>query len=154
MGIRRTLLASAVTGAMAVGLLAPAVPAGAAVRLETALSGANEVPGPGDSDGSGAATVKVSVKAGRVCYAISVRDITLPAVGAHIHRGRAGVAGPVKVTLNNPTQIASTGIGLSFGCERDLSRTLLRRIRQNPAAFYVNVHTTDYPDGAVRGQLG
>jgi hypothetical protein len=23
----------------------------------------------------------------------------------------------------------------------------------NPAAYYVNVHTADYPDGAIRGQL-
>ena len=87
MRIRKTLLASAVTGAVAFGLLAPAVPAGAAVRLETALSGANEVPGPGDSDGSGAATVRVNVKARRVCYAISVRNITLPAVGAQSTAG-------------------------------------------------------------------
>jgi hypothetical protein len=143
----------AVTAALALGTLASAAPASAALTLETRLTGAAEVPGPGDPDGTGAARVRINVRTQRVCYGISVRNITLPAVGAHIHRGGVDVAGPVKVTLDNPTRVASTGIGLSFGCER-ASKNLLRRIRSNPDRFYVNVHTTDYPDGAVRGQLG
>ncbi|MCA1662629.1 MAG: CHRD domain-containing protein [Novosphingobium sp.] len=27
------------------------------------------------------------------------------------------------------------------------------RIENNPSAFYVNVHTAQYPNGAIRGQL-
>jgi hypothetical protein len=30
----------------------------------------------------------------------------------------------------------------------------VKDILTNPAAYYVNVHTSDYPAGAVRGQLG
>jgi hypothetical protein len=30
---------------------------------------------------------------------------------------------------------------------------LLREILQSPETFYVNVHPTDYPPGAIRGQL-
>jgi hypothetical protein len=82
-----------------------------------------------------------------------VTDISLPATGAHIHRGVAGVAGPIKVAMNNPTEVGSSGVGLAFGCEQGVSKTLLRRIQKNPQRFYVNVHTTDYPAGAVRGQL-
>jgi hypothetical protein len=96
----------------------------------------------------------VNVAAQRVCYAISVQNIMLPAIAAHIHRGVVGVAGPPKITLNNPTEVGTSGIGLSFGCEGDVRTALLRRIRANPARFYVNVHTEDYPDGAIRGQLG
>jgi hypothetical protein len=29
----------------------------------------------------------------------------------------------------------------------------LKAIRQNPSAYYVNVHTTEFPNGALRGQL-
>ena len=151
---RARIVAVGLSAAVGIGIVAAAVPAGAATKLETRLTGSTEVPGPGDPDGTGGARVRLNVKAGRVCYGISVRKIMLPAVGAHIHRGRAGVAGPVKVTLNNPTRVEATGIGLSFGCENGVSRTLLRRIRSNPDRFYVNVHTTDYPNGAVRGQLG
>jgi CHRD domain len=42
--------------------------------------------------------------------------------------------------------------GSSAGCT-DVSRSLIRQIRRNPGRFYVNVHTADFPDGAVRGQL-
>jgi hypothetical protein len=152
MRTRKRLIMSVVLVA-ALGVVATSVPAGAASRLETELDGSNEVPGPGDPDGSGVARVRLNVKAGRVCYAISVTDIVLPATGAHIHRGGVSDAGPVKVALNNPTEVGTSGIGLASGCEEAKTK-LLRRIRANPQRFYVNVHTTDYQDGAVRGQLG
>jgi hypothetical protein len=150
----RRLLGLALPAAVALTVLVPTALVGAAVRLDAKMNGPNEFPDLGDPDGSGVARVRVNVKTQRVCYAISVTDIVLPAVGAHIHRGVAGVAGPVKVALNNPAEVGTSGVGLSFGCEKGVSKTLLRRIRNNPQRFYVNVHTTDYPAGAVRGQLG
>ena len=30
---------------------------------------------------------------------------------------------------------------------------LIQELMANPAGFYVNVHTADFPDGAIRGQL-
>jgi len=57
------------------------------------------------------------------------------------------------VTLEAPAQIAGSGIGLATGCVGDQSRPLLRDIKNNPDQYYVNVHTSDFPDGAVRGQL-
>lgn len=152
MRARRTL-GTVLTASLVVGLLATATPA-SALRLEVEMDGASEVPGPGDVDGSGVGRFRVNVSAQRVCYAMSVQDITLPAAAAHIHRGAAGVAGPPKITLNNPTEVGSSGTGLAYGCESDVRRVLLRRIRANPDRFYVNVHTTDFPDGAIRGQLG
>jgi hypothetical protein len=40
------------------------------------------------------------------------------------------------------------------GCARGLKNKLVRKIAQYPERFYVNVHNADYPDGAIRGQLG
>jgi hypothetical protein len=47
--------------------------------------------------------------------------------------------------------------GASSGCkvlEQQSERDALRRILSNPRGYYVNIHTTSFPDGAVRGQLG
>ena len=67
-------------------------------------------------------------------------------MAAHIHIGAAGVAGPVVVGLTAPTSGMSTGVAM-------VDKELIKAIRKNPSAYYVNVHNPAYPAGAVRGQL-
>lgn len=110
--------------------------------LSAVLSGAAEVPGPGDTDGSGTADVTLNQGEARVCWEITWQDITEPPFAAHIHVAPAGVAGPVVVPLNP----------IAGGCTT-ADPDLIKAIRQDPAAYYVNVHTTDFPGGAIRGQL-
>ena len=110
------------------------------------LTGAAEVPGPGDADGRGSAEVIVDAATPQVCYDLDVSGIET-ATMAHIHRGAAGVAGPPVVTLETPAD------GDSDGCI-GVARELAAEIIANPANFYVNVHNARYPAGAVRGQLG
>lgn len=105
-------------------------------------------PGAGDPTGRGVATVAVSVADRRVCLEISVEGVLLPAVGAHIHEGVIGVNGPIVITLPAPH-----ADGRSQGCVRGLDPGLLQRLAASPADFYVNVHTSEFPNGAVRGQL-
>jgi CHRD domain len=105
------------------------------------LTGAVEVPGPGDPDGSGEATILAFRN--RVCWHIHVHDIDT-AVAAHIHRAPAGVAGPIVVNLTPPD------ITTSDGC---VTSDLVQDIVLHPENYYVNVHTHDFPAGAVRGQL-
>jgi hypothetical protein len=114
--------------------------------LSTSLSGFEEVPGPGDPDGSGNGRFILNQGQGQICYQIFVNNIA-PATAAHIHRGPRGVAGPVVVPLQAPTS------GASNGCAT-VAADLIKEIRQNPEAFYVNVHNADYPSGAIRGQFG
>jgi glucose/arabinose dehydrogenase len=118
------------------------------VELFAALSGANEVPGPGDEDGTGSSTVTINLTSGELCFTITAENIILPAAAAHIHVGEAGVPGPVVVPLTPPDET-----GMSEGCVADVDAELLNAIAANPAGYYVNVHTSDFPDGAIRGQL-
>ena len=114
-------------------------------KFTTSLTGAAEVPGPGDPDGSGTAKITVNPGQARVCYELEVTGIA-PATLAHIHIGSATQAGPISVTLDAPTD------GDSSGCVT-VTRSLADAIRKAPQAYYVNVHNADFPNGALRGQL-
>jgi hypothetical protein len=113
--------------------------------LSATLTGAAEVPGPGDPDGSGEAFVTLNPGLKKVCFQLSVSDIA-PATAAHIHEAPVGVAGPVVVGLVPPTD------GFSSGCV-SVDFDLILDIIQNPSEYYVNVHNANFPAGAVRGQL-
>ena len=115
--------------------------------LTASLTGAAEVPGPGDSDGSGTATLRLNPGQGKVCFVLTATKITLPAAAAHIHTGAAGVAGDVLVGLAPPD-----ATGVSGGCV-SAPRATIKAILQAPAGYYVNVHTSDFAAGAIRGQL-
>ena len=111
----------------------------------TTLTGAAEIPGPGDPDGSGVANLTLNSGQGQVCYDIAVSDIET-VTAAHIHLGDATVAGDVVVPL--PPQNGDLN-----GCV-SADRDLIKTIRQNPEQYYVNVHNAEFPAGALRGQLG
>ena len=113
-------------------------------RFIAQLSGASEVP-PADPDGTGLARIAINDASNRICTDLEVRMIG-PVTAAHIHRGPAGVNGPPVVTLDPPDDNDSDDCDTA-------DDALIDQIRANPAAFYVNVHTADYPDGAIRGQI-
>lgn len=130
----------------AFGFAGLSAPAGAAHSVLTAdLTGAAERPGPGDPDGTGVATVVVSQARNRVCVVLQVADIQ-PASAAHIHRAPADRPGPVVVHLAPPTR------GHSYTCA-NVDGHLADALVHTPWLYYVNVHNTQYPGGAVRGQL-
>jgi hypothetical protein len=116
------------------------------------MNGAKEVnsttgdKGTGDANGRGSFSATLDGRT--LCFGIQVKNIGNP-VAAHIHRGGTEVAGPVVVPLKQP---GKGDPGASAACVR-LSRTLAGAVSGSPGNFYVNVHTQDLQDGAVRGQL-
>jgi CHRD domain-containing protein len=119
--------------------------------LFAALNGRNEIApdgsrGAGDRDGAG--SFSAVIRGRQLCYGLAVRNIQDP-VAAHIHRGGPNTNGPIRVTLTPPE---SGDPGASSDCTT-VRRRLVRAIRMNPGRYYVNVHTDDFPNGAVRGQL-
>jgi hypothetical protein len=125
--------------------IAPAMAGEGGRKLSTTLTGAAEIPGPGDSDGKGSVTIRVNPGQSQVCYELAVSNIDT-ATAAHIHTGAVGVAGPVAVMLTAPAS------GTSSGCAQ-ISRDLAKELIRSPQNYYVNVHTATYPNGAIRGQL-
>jgi hypothetical protein len=140
-------LAAGLIGALAVAGTAGAV-GGRAFDLE--LTGAEEVPGPGDADASGTAHLELNQGQGTVCFELSWAGIDGTVVAAHIHAAPAGTAGPVVVPLFAG---AFSGTDAQSACVGGVSEELIKAIRQDPSAYYVNVHSTVFPGGAVRGQL-
>jgi hypothetical protein len=114
--------------------------------FQVALTGEAEGSPAGDPAGTGTATVRLRAGQGQVCYKLAA--VNLPAVAAaHIHSGAAGASGPVVVPLQTPN-----ASGTANGCA-GVARTLVASILANPGSYYVNVHTADFPSGAIRGQL-
>jgi hypothetical protein len=98
--------------------------AGAWTKFSAKLSGDNEVGG-GDPDGSGTAAVKA--RGTEVCYDLKWTgvDVTM----AHIHKGAAGANGNVQAKA-----------------------AVVQGLASNPGNYYVNLHSPEFPKGAVRGQ--
>ncbi len=145
---RRVLFLAATLGMVA--LLALGAPAlGEGRPLSTTLTGAAEVPGPGDPDASGTAFITLNQGQGEVCFDLSWAGIDGTVTAAHIHVGPAGVEGPVVVPLFAG---AFAGTDSASGCV-SASEELIKAIRQDPENYYVNIHSTVFPAGAVRGQL-
>lgn len=145
--VRRVVLTIALGVAVGAGpaLANPALAAPSHRDLATLMTGSQEVPGPGDPDGWGAANVRIWPRSGRVCYTMYVRGVA-DVTAAHIHAGRRGAAGEVKVMLEAPT------MGWARGCE-EIAPELARQIVRRPSRYYVNVHSKSFAAGAVRGQL-
>lgn len=135
--------ASAVAGLVlsSTAFAAPTKPTG--VRLSATLTGAAEAPGPGDPNGRGTFSGRLNVGQGQLCYTLTSSNLATLSM-AHIHSGQTGKAGPPVVTLT-PNAPTSTCISVP----KDIAQKLVAA----PGDYYVNLHTSDHPNGAIRGQL-
>ncbi len=140
----------ALLAAVAAATLAVSAPATASGRpLDAELRGVNEVGTAGDPNGSGTAELRVNPGRGQVCFKISVADLD-PVTLGHIHEAPAGANGEVVVDFSL-TQADFTD-GTASGCVT-VDRGLAKEIIKDSDDYYVNIHTTGFPAGALRGQL-
>jgi len=110
------------------------------------LNGTNEVPGPGDADGTGQASVTINPVTGSVCVNLTSANIE-PIAGMHIHPGAVGVANPPLLDF-----AVTSGTAVSK-CVQEAAPGDAASIVANPAGFYLDAHTASFPNGAIRGQL-
>ena len=125
-------------------------------RFSTPMSGLEEVSaafpngGAGDPDGSGTGIITVNAGQRRVCWEFTVANIIAPNRG-HIHKQVALMNGPIVVDFFNVPPDPAAPL---TGCTPEtLDRELLNDIIQHPSEYYLNLHNSDFPAGAIRGQL-
>jgi len=143
--------------------------------LMAQMSPANEVPPIPGSNASGVPTVialrafdsKGALSSAWVTFILNYQGFPTDTVftGFHIHNGPAGVNGPVVInsglSATNTVAVAPGGAGsltydipvaqsdATFAAEADVVNGMFT----NPAGFYINIHTTVSPGGAMRSQL-
>jgi hypothetical protein len=79
-----------------------------------------------------------------IAWRLTFSRLTGRAIGAHIHLGRRGVAGPVAVPLCAPCRSGARGTAT-------VRPAVLAALEAGRA--YVNVHTPRNPAGEIRGQI-
>jgi hypothetical protein len=118
---------------------------GATVTTYTVhMKGSLEIP-KGSPTGTGTFRYQLKTTSGKLCYSLRWSGLGTP-YASHIHKGKKGVEGPVVIPLSASAPVAHSG------CVK-VKKSLLLAIKTKPSDYYVNVHNTKYPAGAIRGQL-
>jgi CHRD domain len=121
---------------------APLSATGGGRKLSATLAPVN-----GNTVGSGTATIRSNIGQGRICWSLTVTGLS-DVTAAHIHYGTGPNATQIAVPFALPTPFTGT----ATGCV-NVARALVKQILQHPGNFYVNVHTTAFPAGAIQGTL-
>ena len=122
-------------------------------RFRATLLGANEIPGPGDPDGSAKGRVEIDLETNEVCFRFQWKNIATPVAG-HIHIGDVTESGPIVVgLLDDISPDVLEAKDHVSGCVTG-DPAILADIVADPDQYYLNLHTLPrFPLGAVRGQL-
>lgn len=132
---------------------------------------AEDVVDGGEPGATGQFDLRLDADSDTICFDIELDGVTPPYespanTATHIHESPEGVVGPPRVafpdpqdngdgTLSNSGCISGpfmTGIGPDEGGDHGDGFTVAD-LEDDPSEYYVDTHTTEYLDGAVRGQL-
>ncbi|PYQ26363.1 MAG: hypothetical protein DMF56_24735 [Acidobacteria bacterium] len=125
---------------------------GGPITYAAELRPSNEVPPAASSTAVGGAFVTFDPANATLAWEVNTSGIAVPLL-SHIHRGAAGTNGPV--IINFATSAAQIPNGRTKGTQSiaTLSQADQTNLVSAPAGFYVNVHSTAFPGGEIRGQL-
>jgi hypothetical protein len=136
---------SSVFAAGVVALLLSAAPAlGEVVSYLANLIGAEEVP-PNDSTGTGGVAASYDPDTKLFKWTIEYDGLTGPATAAHFH-------GPAESGANAEPVVPIEG-DLASPISGEVTLTDEQAADLQAGRWYFNIHTAQYPDGELRGQL-
>jgi hypothetical protein len=147
---RTTPLARGALASFAAAILAlsPAHAGAALMTFDAVLNGANEVP-PTSSTATGFGTVVLDTSTDTITVNESWSGLTAPATLSHIH-------GPAPVGVNAPVLFPFTGVpAATTGSipQQTFTLTPAQVTELESGLYYMNVHTSTFPNGEIRGQL-
>ena len=121
---------------------------GQAQTFNVTLRGIEEVtPQGGDPDGFGSGIVTLDPTTNTATWNIQYGNLD-PVTDAHIHVGALGVGGGVVIPF---------GPGNTLGLPNTISGSVVdpdvTAVFNNPSGYYVNIHTSTFGAGAIRGQV-
>jgi hypothetical protein len=132
-------------------ILAPSGALATSATYTVNMTGAQEVPGPGDPDGTATGTILLDDVSGLISWNFSYLNIAAP-TAMHIHgpAAPAGVPAGIFIGLGVATT-GGAGTLISSFIHGNLAQ--ITQILNSPTTFYVNIHNGSFPAGAVRGQV-
>ena len=157
---KATCRRAAMRAGIAAAVLAAALLAASTASANTynvTMTGAQQCASglPCDPDGSGTAVITVDPLSSQVCGTFTWSNVAAPVGFGHIHEAAAGQPENVGFTINlfgPPTSPSGFPSGTS-GCF-PVTKYVSQLIVKYPYMFMVTIHNTEYPGGAIRGQLG
>ncbi|MGH3983852.1 MAG: CHRD domain-containing protein [Pseudonocardiaceae bacterium] len=120
-------------------------------QFTVALSGQESVNG-GDADGQGSARLDLNPQQGTACYEITWKKLDGAVTAFHLHAARHGSEGPHWIDFFNDQNFDGDQDKAS-DCVRS-TREKIEAVINDPSAYYLQLHSTAFKDGAIRGQLG
>lgn len=124
-----------------------ALPTETTLALGASLSGAQEVPA-NASPGTGLVGVLFNKATRNIYVTGNFSGLVAPSTAGHLHRGAFGVNGNVMLGLNFTTGLP-IGVYSATGTLSVEDQALLES-----GSVYINIHSSTYPGGEIRGQLG
>ena len=141
-------------------LLAASVSAQDVIRMSANLTGGEETPGV-LSGSLGTADVEIDAIRRSVTVTLNIFNLPTGSTAGHIHVGPKGVAGPIVLDFSFPTGLTGDlNLRVSLTARDFRPRPTIGIVTLDDAIqaivggnAYVNIHTTGFPGGEIRGQL-
>ncbi|HYU23907.1 MAG TPA: CHRD domain-containing protein, partial [Thermoanaerobaculia bacterium] len=114
------------------------------------MTGSQERPTPNTSTGWGNATVTFDSTRTNINVTITIKGLTGPPTGAHIHEKVTGTeVGGIVVSFTGTASFSGGKLTGAF----PIDAAVAGRLAATPANFYLNVHTAANGGGEIRGDL-